>query len=71
MDPQAGPRRRKLPRGREIPLQFGAGSCWAYWMRRTDDGLGHEPVDIIAEDEIQPHDADLEKVLNLYGASCR
>ena len=40
-------------------------------MRRTDDGLGTEPVDIITEDEIRPQDGDLNYVLSLYGASCR
>jgi hypothetical protein len=57
--------------GAKFHSKFGGGTCWAYWMRRTDDGLGPEPVEIIAEDEIQPHDDDLEYVLNLYGASCR
>ncbi|MGM0928879.1 MAG: hypothetical protein ACQEXN_04110 [Actinomycetota bacterium] len=61
----------RYPAGVKFHSKFGGGSCWAYWMRRTDDGLGPEPVDIIAEDEIQPHDADLGYVLNLYGASCR
>ncbi|GLB68716.1 RES domain-containing protein [Arthrobacter mangrovi] len=59
------------PAGAKFHSKFGGGTCWAYWMRRTDDGLGPEPVDIISEDEIQPHDGDLDYVLSLYGASCR
>ncbi|MCG2623016.1 RES domain-containing protein [Arthrobacter sp. I2-34] len=51
--------------------KFGGGTCWAWWMRRTDDGLGPELVEIIAEDEIHPRDPDLDYVLKLYGASCR
>lgn len=51
--------------------KFGGGACWAYWMRRTDDGLGPEPVQVISEDEIHAQEKDLEYVLNLYGVSCR
>ncbi|MCW2132378.1 hypothetical protein [Arthrobacter sp. VKM Ac-2550] len=59
------------PAGVKFHSKFGGGVCWAYWMRRTDDGLGPEPFKIITEDEIQQHDNDLGYVLGLYGASCR
>ena len=49
--------------------KFDGGTCRAWWMRRTDDGLGPEPVEIINEDEIHPRDPDLDCVLKLYGAS--
>ena len=57
--------------GLRFHSKFGGGTCWAWWMRRTDTGLGPEPVQITAEDEIHPRDPDLEYVLKLYGASCR
>jgi hypothetical protein len=59
------------PAGVRFHSKFGGGACWAYWMRRTDDGLGSDPVEITAAEEIHPRDPDLQYVLELYGASCR
>lgn len=30
------------PLGIEFGSKHGGGRCWAYWMRRSDDGLGDD-----------------------------
>lgn len=59
------------PAGVRFHSKFGGGLCWAYWMRRTDDGLGSDPISVVATRSIDADDADLTHVLDLYGASCR
>jgi hypothetical protein len=51
--------------------KYGGGVCWAYWMRRRDDNLGADPVDVLDETEIHRSDPDLEYVLAMYGLECR
>lgn len=51
--------------------KYGGGVCWAYWMRRRDDGLGTDPVEVLDETEIHRSDPDLEYVLGMYGLDCR
>lgn len=58
------------PAGVKFHSKLGGGACWAFWMRRTDDGLGDDPVEIVSEQHILQHDADMKYVLGLYGARC-
>lgn len=51
--------------------KYGGGLCWAYWLRRHDDRLGPDPVQVQTEAEIHRNDADLNYVLSLYGLECR
>lgn len=51
--------------------KYGGGHCWAYWLRRHDDRLGPDPVEVTAESEIHRSDDDLTYVLSLYGLECR
>ena len=51
--------------------KYGGGVCWAYWMRRRDDGLGADPVTVLDETEIHRTDPDLDYVAALYGLDCR
>jgi hypothetical protein len=51
--------------------KYGGGHCWAYWLRRQDDRLGLDPVEVEAEIEIHRNDTDLNYVLSLYGLECR
>lgn len=51
--------------------KYGGGICWAYWLRRQDDRLGTDPVQVEAEAEIHRNDADLNHVLLLYELECR
>ncbi|WP_193926266.1 hypothetical protein [Arthrobacter dokdonensis] len=51
--------------------KYGGGACWAYWLRRRDDNLGADPVEILGEAEILSTDPDLQYVLALYGLECR
>ncbi|MDQ0867462.1 hypothetical protein QF036_005113 [Arthrobacter globiformis] len=51
--------------------KYGGGMCWAYWLRRQDDRLGPDPVELQAEAEIHRDDPDLNYVLGLYGLDCR
>jgi hypothetical protein len=51
--------------------KYGGGICWAYWLRRQDDRLGPDPVEIVTETEIHRNDSDLAYVLALYGLDCR
>jgi hypothetical protein len=51
--------------------KYGGGLCWAYWLRRQDDRLGQDPVEIVTETEIHRNDPDLTYVLALYGLDCR
>ena len=51
--------------------KYGGGLCWAYWLRRQDDRLGPDSVEVEAETEIHWSDADLNYVLSLYGLECR
>jgi hypothetical protein len=59
------------PAGVRFHSKYGGGACWAYWLRRTDNGLGTEPLAIVSEEEIHPHDGDLDYVLKLYDTSSR
>lgn len=59
------------PAGIRFPSKFGGGVCWAYWMRRTDDGLGADPISELSSRSIDGDDADLQYVLELYGAHSR
>lgn len=47
--------------------KYGGGHCWAYWLRRQDDRLGADPVELEAETEIHRNDSDLNYVLSQYG----
>lgn len=58
------------PAGVKFHSKFGGGACWAFWMRRTDDGLGDDPVEVKEEQQIMQYDADMNHVLDLYGARC-
>lgn len=49
----------------------GGGICWAYWMRRFDDGLGPEKVTVLAATEIEPTDADYCSVLKMFDIESR
>lgn len=51
--------------------KYGGGLCWAYWLRRQDDRLGPDPVELQAETEIHRSDTDLNYLLSLYGLECR
>lgn len=51
--------------------KYGGGHCWAYWLRRRDDRLGPDPVELETETEIHRDDTDLNYVLSLYGLECR
>jgi len=51
--------------------KYGGGFCWAYWLRRQDDLLGADAVQVEAESEIHRDDEDLKYVLSLYGMECR
>lgn len=51
--------------------KYGGGHCWAYWLRRQDDRLGPDPVELETETEIHRDDTDLNYVLSLYGLECR
>jgi len=39
--------------------RHGIGTCWAFWMRRTDDGLGNDLIFAGEGLEIQADDPDL------------
>ncbi|WBL19810.1 hypothetical protein [Citricoccus sp. NR2] len=58
------------PAGVKFHSKLGGGACWAFWMRRTDDGLGNDPVEVTEEHKILKTDVDMKYVLGLYGARC-
>lgn len=39
----------------------GSGTCWAYWMRDVDSGLG-EPTSVMSKAPIHEDDPDLTAV---------
>lgn len=51
--------------------KYGGGVCWAYWLRRRDDGLGPDQVEILEDAQIHRDDPDLQYVLAMYGLDCR
>lgn len=57
--------------GVRVHSKYGGGACWAYWMRRRDDGLGPDPVEILEDAQIHRDDPDLQYVLAMYGLKCR
>lgn len=59
------------PTGVRFHSKFGGGVCWAYWMHRTDGGLGQDPIREISSHPIELDDPDLGYVLEEYGAKCR
>lgn len=40
------------PAGVKFHSKLGGGACSAFWMRRTDDGLGDDPVEMLGEQQI-------------------
>lgn len=46
--------------------RHGIGQCWAFWMRRTDDGLVGEPVNSDGGVEFGADDSDLVKVARRF-----
>ncbi|WP_251036621.1 hypothetical protein [Arthrobacter sp. ISL-28] len=51
--------------------KYGGGICFAYWLRRQDDRLGPDPVQVQTETEIHRDDPYLKYILGLYGLDCR
>lgn len=41
-----------LPLGIRFRSKHGSGYCWAYWLRRRDDGLEDEPMSADSGQEI-------------------
>ena len=59
------------PLGVKFHSKHGGGVCWAYWMRRSDDGLGPEKVTVLAAAEIEPADDDYRSVLEMFDIDSR
>ncbi len=57
--------------GVQAHSKYGGGLCWAYWLRRRDDGLGDDAVSIVDESAIELTDSDLQRVLDRYGINAR
>lgn len=57
--------------GIQAHSKYGGGLCWAYWLRRRDDGLGGDAVSIVDESHIEAYDPDLQHVLKMYGLDVR
>lgn len=51
--------------------KYGGGVCWAYWLRRRDDGLGDDAVSVVDESAIELPNPDLQRVLARYGINAR
>lgn len=47
--------------------RHGAGVCWAFWMRRTDDGLDNELLSSGTGVSIMADDPDLLDVSRRFG----
>lgn len=57
--------------GVQAHSKYGGGLCWAYWLRRRDDGLGDDAVSVVDESAIEITDPDLQRVLTRYGINAR
>lgn len=57
--------------GVKFHSKHGGGLCWAYWMRRSDDGLGPEKLTVLTAAEIEPTDADYRRVLEMFDINSR
>jgi len=52
--------------GIRFTSRHGAGTCWAFWMRRTDDGLDNEIVTSDEGSDIDATDPDLLDVTQRF-----
>lgn len=56
-----------LPVGVRFLSKHGGGYCWAYWMRRRDDGLDDDPMSSNSGVAIQAHNTALGIVTKRFG----
>lgn len=52
--------------GIRFASRHGIGQCWAFWMRRTDDGLDNEPVSNSSGVSFSVRDVDLNDVAKRF-----
>jgi hypothetical protein len=56
-----------LPLGIRFKSKHGGGDCWAYWLRRRDDGLDEIEMTSDAGAQIHTHNAALQTVAKRFG----
>lgn len=57
----------RLPLGVRFASKHGGGSCWAYWLRRRDDGLDGDDMTSDAGEEVRENNAALLAVTKRFG----
>lgn len=60
-----------LPLGIRFESKHGGGHCWAYWLRRRDDGLDGDEMASHSVTEIQAHNSALMTVAKRFGIKIR
>ncbi|WP_345342406.1 hypothetical protein [Rhodococcus olei] len=56
------------PHGVVYPSKWGSTlQNWAMWLRRTDDGTGPDPVEVVEASDIGRHSAPFLQAANLRG----
>lgn len=56
-----------LPLGIRFASKHGGGYCWAYWLRRRDDGLDGDDMSSDSGAEIHEHNPSLLAVTKRFG----